>query len=48
MKNELVAAIAKLSEEEFKEAADRWLAGFNSENMLKNFISIMEEYSFAE
>ena len=44
MKLKLVEAIAKVSNEDFKLAADRWLAGFNSESMLDNFISILEEY----
>lgn len=46
MKNDLMVAIARVSDESFKVAADRWLAGFNSESMLKNFISILEEYSY--
>lgn len=45
MKPKLIDAIIKVSDEDFKSAADRWLAGFNSESMLKNFISILEEYS---
>ena len=44
IKLKLVEAIAKVSDEDFKAAADRWLSGFNSESMLNNFISILEEY----
>ena len=44
MKDELITAINKVSEEEFNEAAGRWLQGFNAEAMLGNFISILEEY----
>jgi hypothetical protein len=45
IKLKLVEAIAKVSNEDFKLAADRWLAGFNAESMLDNFVSILEEYS---
>jgi hypothetical protein len=45
LKQELIGAIAKVSDADFRLAADRWLSGFNAEGMLKNFISIINEYS---
>ena len=44
MKQKLLEAMGKVSDEDFKNAAERWLDGFNAEGMLDNFISILSEY----
>ena len=44
MKTKLALAMSRVSDTDFEEATSRWLAGFNAETMIDNFISILDEY----
>ena len=44
MKTKLGLAMSRVSDEDFAKAAERWLTGYNTETMIDNFISILDEY----